>query len=209
MLPSIEDKIERAAQNFRAWAKHESQTYPDVFTWVQKLKHEGFIRDYKRVPDVEMPDVEGVYDAFSHVLSIRESAFRNAASFAGIRDQPHCRARFTFAHEVAHVWLEHSGIRYRNTSDRFSKKIDVRRHVDERHANRFAGAILIGRNLVDLAVPITATELAKRFVVSEQVASIRLDELQSIRRRELGLLRPLPKSVEETIRRLKEQNKRS
>ena len=57
MLPSHEERLERAADALRIrWGIH-NQLCPDVVTMIYKLKSERLISDFSLVPDVEMPEM--------------------------------------------------------------------------------------------------------------------------------------------------------
>jgi Zn-dependent peptidase ImmA (M78 family) len=162
-----------------------------------KLKHEGLIKDYVRVPDVEMPDDEAEYNPHTGIMKIRESVFQAANDVYGRRAKN--RARFTIAHEIAHVVLGHTGTRHRNVSDRKIERILIQIRVDEIEANRFAAAFLMPMHLIDMSLNPTPTEISFQFQVSEAAASTRLDQLKRLERRKSGTKRPLPDFVREYL----------
>ena len=134
-------EFEKSARSLRKLLGIEFQTRPDMITVIFKLKHYGLIKNYKRVPNEQMPDGEAYFDPFDSILYIRESTFCAANStFAPERDRH--RARFTIAHETGHVWLKHTGIRHRGEAGALQEKLVKQIKQEEREAERFAGAFL-------------------------------------------------------------------
>ncbi len=112
-----------------------------MITVIVKLKHRGLIKNYKRVPDEQMPDGEAYFDPFDQILHVRESTFCAANSmFAPEANRR--RSRFTLAHEVGHIWLKHSGVRHRGEAGALQEKLVKQIRQEEREAERFAGAFL-------------------------------------------------------------------
>ena len=202
MLLSREMRIEALAAETRESWGWSGQRCPDVVTGLFKLKHEGRIDDYLRVPDVDLPEDEAEFDPHTGLLRIRESVFC-AANDPYSSSTKRKRARFTIMHEIGHVLLEHKGTRHRNVSDRKIEKILIGTKVDEGEANRFAGAFLVPPELVDLSVSPTASQLSSEFLVSEQAAEVRLQELQAIARRQNKMKRAPPAEVLEFLREAK------
>jgi IrrE N-terminal-like domain len=134
-------EFERAARSLRKLLGIEYLPRPDMVTVVIKLKHHGLIKNYKRVPDNEMPDGEGYFDPFDQILCIRESTFCAANSMFA-PDAERQRARFTLAHEIGHIWLKHSGIRHRGKAGALQERLVKQIRQEEREAERFAGAFL-------------------------------------------------------------------
>jgi IrrE N-terminal-like domain len=141
-MPIYEDaEFEDSARSLRKLLGLEFQTRPDMITVIFKLKHQGLIKNYKRVPDAEMPDGEAYFDPFDRILHIRESTF-GAANSISAPDFKRRRARFTIAHEVGHIWLKHSGIRHRGEAGALQERLVKQISQEEREAERFAGAFL-------------------------------------------------------------------
>src|SRR5688572_27210716 len=102
-MPMQDDsEFEDSARELRKLLGIEFETRPDMITIVYKLKDRGLIKDYRRVPDSEMPDDEAFFDPSTGVLHIRESTFEagNGMFADEVRRQ---RARFTLAEETGHV----------------------------------------------------------------------------------------------------------
>jgi Zn-dependent peptidase ImmA (M78 family) len=137
-----EEQIEEAARNLRIKLGIDQQINPDMMTAVVKLKRLNRIKDYRRVPDEEMPEDLAAFDPDERVLHIRESTF-----VAMNGNDP--RSRFTIAHEFGHMWLGHKRTRHRNISDREIEKIAPTIRRDEYQADRFAGSFLAPAYLAD------------------------------------------------------------
>ncbi len=197
MLPSTEEVLELAAEKKRREWGIVDQCIPDVMTMLMKLKDDGTIVNYQRVPDNQLPDDEAEFDPHTKIIRIRESTF-DAANDLFRRDL-HKRARFTIAHEIAHAICKHQRVRHRNVSNRPIEKIVAQTRIDEAEANRVAGALLIPRHLLDMASEPTASEISERFQVSLKAATIRLEELGRMHRRKHGIRRPLPKEVRDFL----------
>jgi Zn-dependent peptidase ImmA (M78 family) len=188
-----EEQIEEAARNLRIKLGIDQQTNPDMMTVIVKLKHLNAIKDYRRVPDEEMPDDLAAFDPDERVLRIRESTF-----LAMNGNNP--RARFTIAHELGHMWLRHKRTRHRNISGREIEKIVPTIKRDEYEADRFAGSFLAPAHLADHRL--TASQIAQRFIMSLKSAEIRKEELERQHRREQGIVRPLPEAFADFLRAL-------
>ncbi len=188
-----EDQIETAARNLRIKLGLDLHSNPDMMTVVVKLKHLGFIKNYRRVPRAEMPDDEAAFDPFERLLLIREDTF-----CAMNRDDP--RARFTIAHEFGHMELGHKNTRHRNVSSRRIEKIAPTIKRDEAQANRFAGAFLAPPDSTSSPMDTPVEAIAKRFNLTSSAARVRKAELETIYRRELGIKRPLPQVVVDLLR---------
>jgi IrrE N-terminal-like domain len=141
-MPMYADaEFESSARSLRKLLGIEFQPRPDMITVVIKLKHLGLIKNYKRVPDKEMPDGEAFFDPFEKILHIRESTFC-AANNSCDQGRERQRARFTLAHEVGHIWLDHRGIRHRGAAGTLQERLVKQIRQEEREAYRFAGAFL-------------------------------------------------------------------
>lgn len=89
---------------------------------------------------------------------------------------PYTRRRFTVAHEIAHFVLHRDRIGSLLTDDEMYRS--GLGTLEEIEANRMAADILMPRRVlkdyVDAPSPMSASELARRFQVSEQAMRIRL-----------------------------------
>ncbi len=142
-----EEDIESAARKLRMRLGIDDQFRPDMITVIFKLKHEGIIKNYVRVPDDQMPDDEARFDPFEGLLYLREGTFHAGnGMFCSTAERQ--RARFTIAHEIGHIALGHSGVRYRGESGELGKKLVASIRREEYEASRFAAAFLAPAHLV-------------------------------------------------------------
>jgi Zn-dependent peptidase ImmA (M78 family) len=88
-----------------------------------------------------MPNDEAYFDPFEKILYIRETTFE-AGHGMFVNEPERRRARFTLAEEAGHIWLKHSGVRYRGNSGEIQEKMVKQIRQEEREARRFAGTFL-------------------------------------------------------------------
>jgi Zn-dependent peptidase ImmA (M78 family) len=187
-----DSQIAWAALKLRLALGVNDQPIPHMATVIFKCKHLGFIKNYRRIPDLEMLEDEAAYDPERNLLLIPER------TFAAInRGDP--RARYTIAHELGHMWLQHPKLRHRNVSNRQIEKLTTFRR-DEAQADRFAVAFLVPQHLVDDPLNATSEQIANQFQVSHTCARIRKVELEREYRRQHGMKRPLPDRVVEILK---------
>src|SRR5205085_1679904 len=116
------------------------------------------------------------------------------------------RARFTIAHELGHMCLGHKKTRHRNISSRVIEKIAPTIKRDEYQADRFAGAFLAPAPRASHNMP--TAEISRRFMMSNQAAKIRKEELERLHRQEHGIIRPLPEEFAKWFRGVGERHRR-
>jgi len=198
MIKLEEEDLEVAADATRVKLGIQDQLRPDMMTVIVKMKHLDIIKNYRRVPDDEMPYDEATFDGIDRILLIPERTFA-----AMNRGEP--RAVMTIAEEVGHIALGHRGVRHRTTNDGSDprpdpEKIDPKIRREEAHARRFAAAFLAPRDLAGGAAEISADTLARKFNLSAQAAAIRKNELDRLHRRKHRIKRRLPPGVEKFLR---------
>jgi hypothetical protein len=194
MLPANEKRIEEVAEKaLKSFSLYDTVA-PDMITIIIKLKHLGLIKDYQRVADDELPDDEALYNSYDQILMLRESVFM-AANFPYDYSSKMMRARFTIAHEIGHILLKHKGIRHRNVSGRGTEIIRKNVLVEEIEANRFASPFLMPRHQIERLGNLTSEEISEKHFVSNQAAQIRIEQIERIKRRQDGIMRPSPDSV--------------
>ncbi len=148
-MPIYEDaEFETSARALRKLLGIEFDARPDMITVIFKLKNRGLIKNYRRVPDREMPDDAAFFDPFKGILHIRESTFRAGNEWLA-DDAARQRARFTLAEETGHIWLKHTGVRYRGETGTLQEKLVKQIRLEEREARRFAGTFLAPSYLVE------------------------------------------------------------
>ena len=183
-----DDDFERIARNLRVNLDIDDELRLDVIDVVQKLKHRGDIADYVRVPDHRMLDADAKFNPDDRNLYLQESTY-NAAK----RGEP--RARWTVAHEIGHIALEHRRTRNRSSLPAEIERIAPTIRRDETQAHKLAAAFLAPFHRADFSLETTATQLADRFGISLSAATRRVEELAPMFRRLLGIQRPLPQGV--------------
>ena len=155
----------------------------DVFETKLSQIFAGFT--LKCVADPQLPYAPASADCSTNTVIVRESMYQGALRGDG-------RARMTLAHELGHMALGHSQVRYRKEDPyRHRPRRDVQR--DEWQAKRFAAVFLVpSERAVDCK---SADEICDRFQVSQEAADIRKSELDAQARRDSGIKRELPASV--------------
>jgi Zn-dependent peptidase ImmA (M78 family) len=180
------DELENIAKEMRRTLNIDNQRQPDMMTAIIKLKRLGRIKNYLRVTGSLTLNAKAEFDPTTRLLRFEEGEFRamNGA-------KPH--GRFTTAHEIAHIWLEHSRVRFRGATS-IVHLSPVKR--DEFEANYVAAAFLMPMHLLPKDPhQMTAKEIANFFNVSVQAAEIRKPELERLWRKANKVQRPLPQSV--------------
>jgi Zn-dependent peptidase ImmA (M78 family) len=183
-----DEDFERAAQMLRVKLGVDDQLHLDVIDVLRKLKYQGYVADYVRVSDISLPEAEAQYDPDRRVIYLRESTYSAA-------QRGDTRARWTIAHEVGHVALNHQQTRNRSNASRNIEKIAQTIRRDEAQAHRFAAAFLAPFHQANFSPQTTAQQVATKFGISLSAAERRVEEFTRIYRRQNGVARPLPSSV--------------
>jgi Zn-dependent peptidase ImmA (M78 family) len=183
-----DEDFERAAQMLRIKLGIDDQLHLDVVDVLRQLKHHGYITDYVRVSDRSLPEADAQYDPDKRIIYLREATY--SAAQRGDK-----RARWTIAHEVGHVALNHRQTRNRSSVSRNIEKIAQTIRRDETQAHKFAAALLAPFNRANFSLQTTAQQVAIKFGISLPAAEQRIEEFARIYRRQNGLPRPLPPSV--------------
>lgn len=189
-----DEELEDIGRNFLRLLGIEDQVRPDMMTIIMKLKHAVPNFNYRRVPDEKMPRAEAEWSSEDFELSMRESVF------VGMQ-RGDARSRFAVSHELSHYALGHRGYRNRKTES-YQKDLSAAsvKH-EETEANRLAAIILAPERLVPEGA--SAEEISSTFGLSLPAAIIRKEEIDRLRRRRHGELRPLPDSVRELLQEAK------
>jgi hypothetical protein len=191
-----DEALEELGRAFLCRIGLEKHVRPDMMTVIIKVKRIDPAFNYRRVPDHALPNAEAHWFSEDNELTMRESVF------VGIqRDEP--RHRFTIAHEISHYVCGHKGYLNRSTNQMHKEISAPLVKHQESEANRLAPIILAPEYLV----PEDATnELIERmFGLSAPAALLRQAEVERIRRRRRGELRPIPESVREILRQAKRE----
>lgn len=188
------EDVERIANNFSERLGLDSVLIvfllPHILAQLHKIVR-GFrleIVHDEALSDEALEDgVEAWADCTNNTITIRKSFFESA-----MRGDPH--ARTTVLHEVAHLVLGHSHIRYFKNGVHLSKAAltNVERH-EEWEAKRFSADVLMPKwRVADCK---TVEEIQRRLPVSKESAEILLQEIQKDLRLRSGSPRPLPPKV--------------
>lgn len=107
----------------------------------------------------------------SGLLVVRKEIDSESATIGFNANHPWCRRRFTIAHEIGHLLLDHCC--NKNTEDG---------SINETEANLFASELLIPTSFLkkDFSKIKNIQELAKLYRVSEQTLSIKLMETRLV-----------------------------
>ncbi len=184
-----DENFEELAKIVRVDLDLDDQVQLDAIEILKRLKRQGYIADYVRVPDEAMSDAEAKYNPSERKIFIRESVYRGAQDWSD-------HYRFTIVHECAHALLNHQYERKRSFSPQaaFEKKIPLIRR-DESEANRLAAAIISPFHRANFSLDTTVEQVKHRFGLSDSAARARLQTLSRIYRRQYNLPRPLPPGV--------------
>jgi hypothetical protein len=200
MAATRDEVIEKAARDLRIETGVDERFLPDLIFVMNELKRLGRIKDYKRVPDDQMPGKFARWDENDRLLYLSESTFRALDHPLKGSKKDRRRARFTAAHELAHVACEHEGVHDRDMRNTRRKDDTLRSQVwfDEVEANRFAAAFLVPAHLADPTKHVE--DLADLFDVNDPVVTFRKPVLERMDRRARGDVPALPQSVVDLLR---------
>lgn len=186
-----DERLEDFGRRLRLILGIETQLRPDLLTVIVKLKHLDPSFNYSRVADSEMPNVEAQWDSNRKIIRLRES------TFCGMQAGD-SRKRFVVAEEVMHYKLGHLGLLNRSTEKTIGERAVARVRFQEFEARRAAAAFLAPEYLAPERI--SPEGLANVFAISLESATYRVEEIDRVRRRRLGQLRPLPQFAEDLLR---------
>jgi Zn-dependent peptidase ImmA (M78 family) len=183
-----DEEYDQLARVLREVLGVEKEIWLDVLDMLRRMKHTGYLRDYVRLPDCEMPDAEAKFDPQDRRIYLRETICQAAE-----RGEPH--ARFTVVHEIAHCAFNHQFMRKRGIAvGNFERNVpSIKR--DERQADKLAAAMLAPAHLSQYNLTTTSAQLVQRFGLSPRMASIRAEELAGMYRRRHNIRRDLPAGI--------------
>lgn len=181
------EQLERFAEEFRARNNLEEIDQVDIMKcfevgWIWTLKGNKKL-EYLEIDDHLLGDrdAEATSDKQSAVVRVKKSLALNVKKFfkSGEGGAKAKRDVFTLGHELAHVALCHEfGSRGRKSgASGSSHGVQFIRTFEstERHANYWAGAVLVGRTRLHSTD--TPEAVSARFGVSIGVAKARLDQV--------------------------------
>lgn len=184
-----DEQMEEIGRRFLRSLGLENQAAPDAMTVINKIKRVNDKFNYRRVPDYQMRDEEARWDSDLQEVSMRESIFTGMQ-----HGDPH--PRFVIFHELSHYALGHKGTRSRAIEKVRSYSGAAIKH-EESEASRLAVILMAPEHLVPEGA--SAEDIAEKFSMSLTAAILRKEEVDRIRRRRRGELRPLPESVRELL----------
>jgi hypothetical protein len=202
-MPTRDEHIEQTARRFRVRLGLDDRFLPDVIFVLKELKRTGEIKDFICVADEKMPQQEARWDAEERIVYIRQRTF-DVLDRRFSKDERR-RARFTLAHELAHIAWGHEGVHYRGAINARQLALKSRVFFDEVEANKFAAAFLIPLHLAGAEK--STEDLSDLFDVNLPVATFRKPVLERMNRRAKGIPRPLPPSVIDFLNRRKPPKK--
>ncbi|MFZ0456947.1 MAG: hypothetical protein WAM17_00570 [Rhodoplanes sp.] len=149
------------------------------------------------VPDDQLPFRQAEANSATNTIIARQSLISRLEEWDPV-------ARFIMMEEFCHLALGHIGPRYRRDGS-CNKIFSPSEQKDEREARHLAALILAPTELVGESFP---GEIAAQFCLSEQASQVRWEEVQTIKRRELGIQRELPPNVIDFLREKQRQGHR-
>ncbi len=184
---SLDSRMDTLAQRAREILGIPYDERLSAVDLLARMKIAGLIRDWFVVPDDALPRANAMWDGSSVI--VRRGVF--SALVSGDAD-----ANFTIFHELAHCLLGHRP-RNRGTA---GKRQQFGRYVesDESAADWLAGALMAPEYLAQVDQTTKVAEVAQRFHMPLNKATVRLNELQRRHRHRTGLVRPIPSLAEES-----------
>ncbi len=165
-------EIEEQARRLRQRVGIDELMCPDLIDIFQRLSEVFPGLRLVPVPDDELPHCEAEADCFRKVISVRQSVYD-----ACLEGEP--RARMTLAHELGHIALGHTGIRYRKPDETYCGAVDRRRRQEESEAKQFAAVFLAPLYLARECK--SADEIGEKFGISEEASNIRFGQVAQAR----------------------------
>lgn len=186
-----DEQLEEIGRNFLRRIGLDNQVGLDAMTVINKLKRVDGKFNYRRVPDKQMPDAEAEWNSEECEVAMRESIFTGM-------QHGDAHPRFVVFHEISHYALGHKGTRNRVASSQTRQYSAANVKHEETEATRLAAIIMAPEHLVPEGA--IAENIASKFGMNLTAAILRKEEVDRIRRRRRGELRPLPASVKELLR---------
>lgn len=165
-------EIEEQARRLRQRVGIDELMCPDLIDIFQKLPEVFPGLRLVPVSNDELPHCEAEADCVRKVISVRQSVYD-----ACLEGEP--RARMTLAHELGHIALGHTGIRYRKTGEMYRGPVDRRVRHEESEAKQFAAVFLAPTYLARECKSIE--EIGEKFGISDEAANIRFGQVAEAR----------------------------
>lgn len=166
-VPKSPTQIRAKARNLRGQLNIQDQRAPDLALMLHRLGELYPKFKLKEVKDTDLPHMEAKAYSGAFVLKVREGIMNALRSYGD------ARSRFTVAHELGHLMLDHPGNQAR---ERPGEKISAAQAVLENEANLFASEFLMPANLLDHSL--SAGQISRSFQVSLDAALRRKREFE-------------------------------
>ena len=195
--PYNQQQLAQIAKRLRHAGKIERQRAFDVLEFIKTIA--AIFPGLKIVPvlDDKLPFRQAEANSATNTVIVRQSLITRLENWDPT-------ARFIMIEEFCHIALGHTGPRYRRDAT-CSKIYSPSEQQDEREARHLAALMLAPTELVGDLFP---GEIAAQFGLSEQASEIRWEEVQTVKRRELGIRRELPSNVIDFLREKQRQGHR-
>lgn len=187
MADFTDEEWEELGRKWREAAGMDHDTRINAPEFVRWLKRAGYIKDYVRVPDRELPTADGKYDPDQGIIFYRQSTW-NAA------ERGESRAIWSLIHEASHVVLKHKELRFRSNIAN-TNRLSRQTNKDEVDTNRLTASILAPFDKADFDQTTTVDDLRRRFGLGAEAATRRLEEFRRLFRRQHGIRRALPPGI--------------
>lgn len=175
MMAAGSNNPEEAARKLRKRLGIDGQQWIDPMTVLRKLVEiiPGFTFALVDAPLLEGKQAR--WDSTRKQIEIRKDVF-----YAANEGRQEGRARYSIFHEVVHALSGHAGQFYRDVSRDNIPKYARRLREVEAETDRVTAALIAPKHLIQLTDSVD--DIAFKFGLSRQAASIRFDEVRGIRR---------------------------
>jgi hypothetical protein len=183
-IPGLDFDARRKANELRQELGLGDKRYVDLNEVLEKIKLKYPQFKLIRVADSRLKAAEAKAVSETFTLTVR------AGILDALRKYPDARARWTIAHELAHLFLSHPGRHFRKRLNRFPDRM-------EREADTFASEFLAPTRLLNGLSP---DDIRLQFGLSMQAAMKRHEEFKSFQRLEGKQLTGLDESTQNELK---------
>jgi predicted transcriptional regulator len=185
-----EEKLEYRAEHLRTALGYRESDEMNPLEFIERFKRYWRPQfTFEVVEDNALPYSEAEAAPCHHHVKMRQSTYD--ALVDGDR-----RAGFIVIEEICHIVLKHDGTMHRTMGRDFFAKASARKGAQEREAKYMAAAVIAPYGIVEKIDSLP--ELQGKPGLSTEAARIRFGQVQDIKRKRNGQLRPFtPKIIEE------------